>query len=68
MVFGTKRSGKSTTLKMLLGLVRPSGGEIDVFGKRFNSKNRMKILKKYWLADRNALVLRTFKPEKKIWK
>lgn len=42
---GPNGAGKSTTLKMLLGLVHPTRGEIDIFGKRFNSKNRMEILR-----------------------
>lgn len=45
MYLGRNGAGKSTTLKMLLGLVHPSAGEIDIFGKRVNSKNRLEILK-----------------------
>jgi len=37
-------AGKSTTLKMLLDLVKPTAGEIDIFDKRLNSKTRMEIL------------------------
>lgn len=42
---GPNGAGKSTTLKMLLGLVHQTKGEIDIFGKRFDSKNRIEILK-----------------------
>ncbi len=42
---GANGAGKSTTLKMLLGLVRPTLGEINIFGKNFNSQNRIDILK-----------------------
>lgn len=42
---GPNGAGKSTTLKMLLGLVHPTKGEIDIFDKRFTSKNRIEILK-----------------------
>lgn len=42
---GPNGAGKSTTLKMLLGLVHQTKGKIDIFGKRFNSKNRIEILK-----------------------
>lgn len=42
---GPNGAGKSTTLKMLLGLAAPTKGEINIFGKAFNSKNRIKILK-----------------------
>lgn len=42
---GPNGAGKSTTLKMLLGLVHQTKGEIDIFGKRFNIKNRIEILK-----------------------
>lgn len=41
---GPNGAGKSTTLKMLLGLVHPTKGEIDIFDKRFTSKNRIEIL------------------------
>ena len=36
-------AGKSTTLKMLLGLVQPTEGEIEIFGKYFYNKNRIEI-------------------------
>lgn len=42
---GPNGAGKSTTLKMLLGLTAPTKGEIDIFGKRVTSKNRMEILR-----------------------
>lgn len=42
---GPNGAGKSTTLKMLLGLVHPTKGEIDILGKRVNSKNRIELLK-----------------------
>lgn len=41
---GPNGAGKSTTLKMILGLAHPTSGEIDVFGKRMNEKNRLDIL------------------------
>ena len=34
---GRNGAGKSTTLKMLCGLVRPSAGEIRLFGKEGNN-------------------------------
>ncbi len=42
---GPNGAGKSTTLKMLLGLTHPTKGEIDIFGKRLNSQNRIDILR-----------------------
>ena len=44
-VIGHNGAGKSTTLKMLLGLVHPTQGEIDLFGKRITAKNRLEALK-----------------------
>lgn len=43
---GPNGAGKSTTLKMLLGLTHPTQGEIDMFGERVTSKNRMVLLRK----------------------
>lgn len=42
---GPNGARKSTTLKMLLGLVKPTGGEIRVFGKKLSQENRLEILK-----------------------
>lgn len=42
---GQNGAGKSTTLKMLLGLVHPTAGEIRVFDKPMNHKNHLDILK-----------------------
>ena len=56
---GPNGAGKSTTLKMLLGLVHPTAGEIDLFGQRFTEKSRLSTLKRYWLLNRIAVVLRT---------
>lgn len=42
---GPNGAGKSTTLKMILGLSSPTKGSIQVFGKLFNQKNRLPILR-----------------------
>ena len=41
---GPNGAGQSTTLKMILGLVRPTAGGITVFGKPMNGANRLTIL------------------------
>ncbi|MGB8320455.1 MAG: ABC transporter ATP-binding protein [Ignavibacteriaceae bacterium] len=42
---GPNGAGKSTTIRMLLSLIRPTGGDIKIFGKPLNEK-RLEILKK----------------------
>lgn len=42
---GANGAGKSTTLKMILGLVRPTAGDIAVFGEPMMRRNRLAILK-----------------------
>ena len=37
---GRNGAGKSTTIKMLLGITRPSSGEGTVLGKRIRSEER----------------------------
>lgn len=42
---GQNGAGKSTTIRMLLSLIKPSGGEIRIFEKELNA-NRSEILRK----------------------
>ena len=42
---GPNGSGKTTTLSLLLGLLEPTGGQIEIFGQDLQ-KNRINILKK----------------------
>ena len=42
---GSNGAGKSTTMKMILGLIKPSKGEITVLGKEVNEKNRLSVLR-----------------------
>ena len=42
---GTNGAGKSTTLKMILGLVRPTAGDIRVLGKKMDGGNRLAVLR-----------------------
>ena len=42
---GSHGAGKSTTLKMILGLVRPTAGNIQVLGKKMDGGNRLSILR-----------------------
>jgi ABC-type multidrug transport system ATPase subunit len=42
---GQNGAGKSTTIRMLLSLVKPSGGEINIFGKKL-STHRAEILQR----------------------
>ena len=41
---GPNGAGISTTMKMILGLTKPSSGSLEVFHKEQNSKNRISIL------------------------
>lgn len=41
---GPNGAGKSTTMKMLLSLVTPTEGEIQVMGREMNDKTRVQIL------------------------
>ena len=42
---GTNGAGKSTTLKMILGLVRPTAGDIRVLGKKMDGGSRLAVLR-----------------------
>lgn len=42
---GPNGASKSTTLKMILGLAHPTKGDIYIFGRRLNPKNRIEILR-----------------------
>ena len=50
-VLGPNGCGKTTTIGMLLGLIKPSTGEILIDGKNFESLNREIILSKFNFAS-----------------
>lgn len=41
---GPNGAGKSTTMKMILSLVTPTKGNIEIMGKKMNDKTRIKLL------------------------
>lgn len=43
---GPNGSGKSTTIRLILGLLKHQSGSVTLFGKKFNSKSRLKSLNK----------------------
>ena len=50
-VLGPNGCGKTTTIGMLLGLIKPSGGEILINEENFENLNREKILSKFNFAS-----------------
>ena len=50
-VLGPNGCGKTTTIGMLLGLIKPSGGEIFINEENFENLNREKILSKFNFAS-----------------
>ena len=43
---GPNSAGKSTTMKMLLGLIHPSAGQVTLLGQPMNAQNRLALLQK----------------------
>ena len=50
-VLGPNGCGKTTTIGMLLGLIKPSSGKILINEENFENLNREKILSKFNLAS-----------------
>ena len=50
-VLGPNGCGKTTTIGMLLGLIKPSSGEILIDGENFENLNREKILSQFNFAS-----------------
>ena len=50
-LLGPNGSGKTTTIGMMLGLLKPSNGEIIIDGKKIED-NRIEILKKIKITKR----------------
>ena len=80
-LLGRNGAGKSTTLKMILGLVHPTAGAISVFGNEVNGRNRLGILKQvgsliespsyygHLTGEENLKVVQTLRgvPEKDVY-
>ena len=47
VIIGGSGTGKSVTLKCILGLIPPDGGEILLEGERLNAKRRAKLLDRF---------------------
>ncbi|HEU0085507.1 MAG TPA: ABC transporter ATP-binding protein [Candidatus Paceibacterota bacterium] len=65
-ILGPNGAGKSTTLNILIGLITPSAGTIQIFGKDFFTneselKNRMNIATAYADLANNLTVYRNLK-------
>ena len=44
-IVGSNGAGKSTSMKMLLGLVHPTGGSVELLGHTMNETNRIPLLR-----------------------
>ena len=42
-LLGRNGAGKTTTMRMLLGLTAPTSGEVKIFGRPMQGKNRLSI-------------------------
>ena len=43
---GPNGAGKNTTLKLILGLIKPDQGDVSVFGQKVTTTNRLSILRR----------------------
>ena len=52
-LIGSNGAGKSTLMKMMTGLLRPSQGEIEIFGEKIQSVKRDKLFRRISLVYQN---------------
>ena len=53
-LLGANGAGKSTTMQMMLGLIKPTSGTINIFGKDLE-KSRIEILKQMNFRSNSCL-------------
>lgn len=44
-LFGAERRGKSTSMKMILGLARPTSGSVELLGRKLDEESRIELLR-----------------------
>ena len=67
-LLGPNGCGKTTTIGMLLGLIKPSKGEILIDGNNFEQLNREEILSKFNFASPYVELPKKLTVKENLWK
>lgn len=65
-LLGVNRAGKTTTLQMILGLIRPTSGRIEVFGQEFET-HRIAILNRMNFASMGVNLPLNLQVRQNLW-
>lgn len=56
-LLGRNGAGKTTIMKILLGLANPTSGKVSILGKDMSVNSEKKSVKKGWMYNRKSWVL-----------